>query len=54
MVHTDNEILLSHGKDKFGSVIVWWMNLDPPILDDVSQKEKIIINAYVGNLENWL
>ena len=43
VVHTDNEILLSHGKDKFGSVIVWWMNLDPPILDDVSQKEKIII-----------
>ena len=43
VVHIYNEILLIHKKDTFESVIVRWMNLDPPILDDVSQKEKIII-----------
>ena len=43
VVHIYNEILLSHKKDTFESVIVRWTNLDPPILDDVSQKEKIII-----------
>ena len=31
---------LSHEKDKFESVLVRWMNLEPVIQSEASQKEK--------------
>ena len=40
MVHIDNGVLLSHKKNKFESVLVRWMNLEPVIQSGVSQKEK--------------
>ena len=38
MVHTHNGILLSH--NIFESVLMKWMNLEPIIQSEVSQKEK--------------
>ena len=37
------------------SVVVRWMNLEPIIRSEVSQREKQIsyVNAYVWNLEKW-
>ena len=40
MVHIYNEILLSHKKNKFESVLVTWMNIEPITQSEVSQKEK--------------
>ena len=40
VVHIHNEILLSHKKNTFESVLMRWMNLEPIILSEVSQKEK--------------
>ena len=40
MVHIHNGILLSHKKNEFESVLVRWMNLEPIIQSEVSQKEK--------------
>ena len=40
MVHIYNGILLSHKRDKFESVVVMWMNLEPIIQSEGSQKEK--------------
>ena len=40
VVHIYNEILLIHKKKKFKSVLIWWMNLEPVIQSEVSQKEK--------------
>ena len=41
VVHIYNELLLSHKKKKkFKSVLMWWMNLEPIIQSEVSQKEK--------------
>ena len=39
----------------FESVLMRWMNLEPIIQSEVSQKEKQIsyINAYMWNLERW-
>ena len=42
MVHTFNGILLSHKKNEFESVLVRWMNLEPVMQSEVSQKEKQI------------
>ena len=39
-VHIHNGILLSHKKNEFESVLVRWMNLEPVIQSEVSQKEK--------------
>ena len=39
MVHIYNRILLSHKKE-FESVLVRWMNLEPVIQNEGSQKEK--------------
>ena len=41
---------LSHEKDKFESVLVRWMNLEPVIESETSQKEKkqiLYINIYI-------
>ena len=35
-----NGILLSHKKNQFESPLVRWMNLEPVIQSEVSQKEK--------------
>ena len=40
MVHIYNGILLSHKKNKFESVLVTWMNIEPITQSEVSQKEK--------------
>ena len=40
MVHIHNEILLSHKRNTFESVLMRWMNLEPITQSGVSQKEK--------------
>ena len=40
LVHIYSGILLSHKRNKFVSVVVRWMNLEPVIQSVVSQKEK--------------
>ena len=40
MVHVYNGILLSHKRNTFESVLIRWMNLEPIIQNEVSQKEK--------------
>ena len=40
MVHIHNGILLSHKKNTFEEVLMRWMNLEPIIQSEVSQKEK--------------
>ena len=39
-------------KNKFESVLVRWMNLEPIIQSEVSQKEKSKYR-YIRNLEKW-
>ena len=39
-VHIYNRILLTHKKNEFESAEIRWMNLEPVILSEVSQKEK--------------
>ena len=55
VVHIHNGILLSHKKELFESVLMRWMNLEPIIQSEVSQKEEKILysNAYISNLEKW-
>ena len=40
MAHTPNGILLSHKREQFESVLMRWMDLEPIIQSEVSQKEK--------------
>ena len=40
MVHVYDGILLSHTMNTFESVLIRWMNLEPIIQNEVSQKEK--------------
>ena len=40
VVHIHNGILLSHKREKFELVLMRWMNLEPIIQSEVSQKEK--------------
>ena len=42
-------------RNSFESVLMSWMNLEPVIQSEVSQKEKQIsyINTYIWNLEKW-
>ena len=41
-------------RNTFESVLMRWMNLEPIIQREVSQKERLILysNAYIRNLEN--
>ena len=39
--------------NSFESVLVRWMNLEPVIQSEVSQKKSALINAYILYLENW-
>ena len=43
MVHIYKGILLSHKKNTFESVLMKWMNLEPVIQSEVSQKKKNIV-----------
>ena len=51
VVHLYHGILLSHKRSEFESVLVRWMNLEPVIQSEVSQKEKnkyhILTHVYV-------
>ena len=52
-VHIHNGILLSHKRSEFESVLVRWMNLEPVIQSEVSQKEKnkyLILTCIYGTL----
>jgi len=41
-------------RNVFESVLVRWMNLEPSIQSEVSQrKQKSYINTYTWNLERW-
>ena len=40
VVHIHNGILLSHKRNAFEEVLMKWMNLEPIIQSEVSQKEK--------------
>ena len=40
VVRIYNETLFSHKQNEFESVLVRWMNLEPVIHSEVSQKEK--------------
>ena len=40
VAHIHNGILLNHKKSTFESVLMRWMNLEPIIQVEVSQKEK--------------
>ena len=40
VVHIYNEILLSHKRNTFKSVLMRWMNLEPIIQSEDRQKEK--------------
>ena len=40
VIHIYDGILLSHKKNEFESVLVRWMNLEPVIQSQVSQKKK--------------
>ena len=56
MVHIYSGILFSYKRKKFESTEVRWMNLEPVIQNEVSQKEKkqiMCINPYIWNLEKW-
>ena len=43
-------------KKESESVLVRWMNLEPVVQSEVSQKEKnkiLFIDVYIWNLEKW-
>ena len=44
-------------RDVFEPVLMRWMNLEPIIQSEVSQKEKdkyrILMHTYIWNLEKW-
>ena len=40
VIYIHNGILLSHKRNTFESVLMRWMNLEPSIQSEVSQKEK--------------
>ena len=50
MVHIFNGVLLSHKNYKLESVLARWMNLEPVIQSEVSQKEndkyRILTHTY--------
>ena len=45
----------SVNRNKFEIVLVMWINLEPIMQSEVSQKEKQIsyINVYLWNIERW-
>ena len=61
VVYIHNEVLLSYKRNAFESVLMRWMNLEPIIQNEISQKEKdkycmllyICEYIYIWNLETW-
>ena len=53
VVHIHNGIYSAIKRNTFQAVLMRWMNLEPVIQSDASQKERKIlyINAYIWNLE---
>ena len=49
VAHIYNGILLNRKKNEFELVLMRWMNLEPIIQCEVSQKETEYINAYAWN-----
>ena len=49
-----NGTLLSHKKNAFESLLMMWMNLEPIIQSEVSQKEKgkYCILTHISNAQN--
>ena len=47
VVHIHNEILLSHKRNTFESVLMRWMNLETIIQTEVSQKDKYCILTHI-------
>ena len=58
MVDVHNEILLSHKRNTFESVLIRWMNLEPIIQREVSQKEKdkyrFLMHIYGNGTEEFI
>ena len=54
-VYVYSGILLSHKRSAFESVLMRWLNLEPIIQSELSEKEKqkLYMNAYIWNLERW-
>ena len=48
-------LLSDKKKNTFESVLMRWMNLEPIVQGEVSEKEKEILysNAYIQNLDKW-
>ena len=42
VIHIQNGILLSHKRNAFESVLMRWMNLEPIIQSEVSQRNRMI------------
>ena len=55
VAHIHMEYYSAVKRNAFESVLVRWMDLEPTIPSEVSQKEKekSYSNAYVRNLEKW-
>jgi len=55
VVHVYNGILLSHKKEYIWVSLMSWMNLEPIIQSEVSQKENKyhILNTYTWNPKRW-
>ena len=48
------EYYLAVKRNAFESVLMRWMNLEPIIQSEVSQRKiNVIFNAYIWNLEKW-
>ena len=58
MVDVHNGILLSHKRNTFESVLIRWMNLEPIIQREVSQKEKdkyrFLMHIYGNGTEEFI
>ena len=55
VLHIHSEIWLSYKKEYIWVSSMRWMNLEPIIQSEISQREKQIsyTNAYIWNLEKW-
>ena len=58
VVYIYNGILLSHKRNTFESVLIRWMNLEPIIQREVSQKEKdkyrFLMHIYGNGTEEFI
>ena len=47
VIHMHNGILLDHKKEHIESVLMRWMNLEPIIQSEVSQKDEYCILSHI-------